>query len=41
MMSIPLYDSAMMLGCLILLGIVLVFNILAKLVLMKAQKALQ
>ncbi|HOQ04457.1 MAG TPA: phosphate ABC transporter permease subunit PstC [Anaerohalosphaeraceae bacterium] len=41
MMSIPLYDSAMMLACLILLGIVLVFNVLAKLVLMRIQKEIQ
>jgi phosphate transport system permease protein len=41
MMSIPLYDSAMMLGCLILLGIVLVFHVLGKLVLMRIQKEIQ
>lgn len=41
MMSIPLYDSAMMLACLILLGVVLVFNILAKLVLIRIQKEIQ
>lgn len=38
MMSIPLYDSAMMLACLILLGIVMFFNVVAKLVLLKIQK---
>jgi len=41
MMSIPLYDSAMMLACLILLGIVLVFNVQAKLVLMRIQQVIQ
>jgi phosphate transport system permease protein len=41
MMSIPLYDSAMMLACLILMVIVLVFNILAKLVLIRAEKQVQ
>ncbi len=41
MMSIPLYDSAVMLACLILLGVVLGFNILAKLVLIRAEKQVQ
>lgn len=41
MMSVPLYDSAIMLACLILLAIVLAFNILAKLVMIRAQKQVQ
>jgi len=41
MMSIPMYDSAMMLACLILMGVVLLFNSLAKLVLIRAEKQVQ
>ncbi|NLH17451.1 MAG: phosphate ABC transporter permease subunit PstC [Phycisphaerae bacterium] len=41
MMSIPLYDSAMLLSCLILMIIVLLFNILARLVLIQAEKQVQ
>jgi phosphate transport system permease protein len=41
MMSIPLYDSAMLLSCLILMLIVLLFNILARLVLIQAEKQVQ
>jgi phosphate transport system permease protein len=41
MMSIPMYDSAMMLACLILMLVVLLFNILAKLVLIRAEKQVQ
>ena len=41
MMSIPLYDSAMLLSCLILMVIVLLFNILARLVLIQAEKQVQ
>lgn len=41
MLSIPMYDSAMMLACLILLAVVLGFNILAKLVLIQAEKQVQ
>lgn len=38
MMSIPLYDSALMLGALILLVVVLIFNLLAELVLIWARR---
>ena len=38
MLSIPLYDSALMLAALVLLLVVLVFNILARLVLMRIQR---
>lgn len=41
MMSIPMYDSAMMLACLILMLVVLLFNVLAKLVLIRAEKQVQ
>jgi phosphate transport system permease protein len=41
MMSIPLYGSAMLLSCLILMVIVLLFNILARLVLIQAEKQVQ
>ncbi len=40
MMSIPLYDSALMLAALILLALVLVFNLLATLVLRSVRKRL-
>lgn len=38
MMSIPLYDGALMLSALVLLLIVLVFNVLARIVLMRAER---
>jgi phosphate transport system permease protein len=38
MMSIPLYDSAILLAALMLLIVVLVFNILARLVLKKIER---
>lgn len=38
MMSVPLYDSALMLAALILLFVVLFFNILARLILIKLEK---
>lgn len=38
MMSIPLYDSAIMLAALMLLIVVLIFNILARMVLIKIEK---
>jgi phosphate transport system permease protein len=37
-MSVPLYDSALMLAALLLLLVVLVFNVLARLVLMRIQQ---
>lgn len=39
MMSIPMYDSAILLAALMLLIVVLVFNILARMVLIKIEKA--
>jgi phosphate transport system permease protein len=38
MMSIPLYDSALMLAALVLLLVVLFFNILARIILVRAEK---
>jgi phosphate transport system permease protein len=38
MMSVPLYDSALMLAALILLGVVLVFNVLARGILIRVEK---
>ena len=38
MMSVPLYDSALLLAALLLLLVVLVFNVLARLVLMRIQQ---
>lgn len=38
MMSIPLYDSALLLGALILFGVVLVFSIVSRLVLMRVER---
>jgi phosphate transport system permease protein len=38
MMSVPLYDSALMLAALVLLLVVLVFNVGARFVLMKAER---
>jgi phosphate transport system permease protein len=38
MMSIPLYDSALMLASLVLLLVVLVFNILARIILVRAER---
>jgi phosphate transport system permease protein len=38
MMSVPLYDSALMLAALVLLLVVLVFNLGARFVLMKAER---
>ncbi len=40
MMSIPLYDSALMLAALILLIIVVIFNILAKLMLIRVKEGM-
>jgi phosphate transport system permease protein len=38
MMSIPLYDSALMLAALVLFGVVLVFNIAARLILVRIER---
>ncbi len=38
MMSVPLYDSALMLASLVLLVVVLVFNILARIILVRAER---
>ncbi len=40
MMSIPLYDSALMFGALILLGVTILFNIIAWSILMRIQREL-
>jgi len=39
MLSIPLYDSALLLACLVLLLVVLLFNIIARVVLIKVERA--
>jgi len=39
MLSVPLYDSALLLACLVLLLVVLLFNIIARVVLIKVEKA--
>ncbi|MFA5423273.1 MAG: phosphate ABC transporter permease subunit PstC [Phycisphaerae bacterium] len=41
MMSVPLYDSALLLSCFVLLLVVLFFNIIAQLVLVKVKKAIE
>jgi len=41
MLSVPLYDSALLLACLILLLIVLFFNIIARVVLIRVQLSIQ
>jgi phosphate transport system permease protein len=41
MLSVPLYDSALMLAALILLAVVMVFNIIAQLVLIKVERSIQ
>ncbi len=38
MMSIPLYDSALMLAALVLFGVVLVFNIAARIILVRVER---
>ena len=38
MMSIPLYDSALMLAALVLFGVVLVFNVAARLILVRVER---
>lgn len=41
MLSVPLYDSAILLACLILLLVVLLFNILARVVLVRVERSIQ
>ncbi|MEW6381977.1 MAG: phosphate ABC transporter permease subunit PstC [bacterium] len=41
MMSIPLYDSALLLASLILLLIVLLFNVLSRIILMRVERSIQ
>jgi phosphate transport system permease protein len=41
MLSVPLYDSALLLACFILLLVVLFFNIIARLVLIRVERAIQ
>ncbi len=41
MLSVPLYDSALLLACLILLLVVLFFNIIARLILIRVEKSIR
>ncbi len=41
MLSVPLYDSALLLACLVLLLVVLFFNIIARVVLIKVERSIQ
>jgi phosphate transport system permease protein len=41
MMSVPLYDSALMLASLVLLLVVLIFNVLSRLVLIRIERGIQ
>jgi len=41
MMSVPLYDSALMLACLVLLGVVLLFNVASRVVLVRVERSTQ
>jgi phosphate transport system permease protein len=41
MLSVPLYDSAMLLASLILLAVVMFFNVIAQLVLIKVERSIQ
>ena len=41
MLSVPLYDSALLLACLVLLLVVLFFNIIARVVLIRVEKSIQ
>jgi len=41
MLSVPLYDSALLLACLVLLLVVLVFNVIARAVLIKVERGIQ
>jgi phosphate transport system permease protein len=40
MLSIPLYDSALMFSALILFVIVLIFNVLSRIILIKVERSL-
>jgi phosphate transport system permease protein len=41
MLSVPLYDSALLLACLVLLLVVLFFNVIARVVLIRVEKSIQ
>ena len=41
MLSIPLYDSALMLAALILLLVILVFNVASRLILLRVERSLR
>ena len=41
MLSIPLYDSALMLAALILLLVVLVFNVLSRMILVRVERSIR
>ncbi len=41
MLSVPLYDSALLLACLVLLMVVLFFNIIARIVLIRVERSIQ
>ena len=41
MLSVPLYDSAILLSCLFLLAVVLLFNLAARVVLVRVEKRIQ
>jgi phosphate transport system permease protein len=41
MLSVPLYDSALLLACFVLLLVVLFFNVIARLVLIRVEKVIQ
>ena len=41
MLSVPLYDSALLLACLVLLLVVLFFNIIARVVLIRVERSIQ
>jgi phosphate transport system permease protein len=41
MLSVPLYDSALLLACFVLLLVVLFFNVIARLVLIRVERAIQ
>jgi phosphate transport system permease protein len=41
MLSVPLYDSALLLACLILLFVVLLFNVLSRIILIRVERQMQ
>jgi phosphate transport system permease protein len=41
MLSVPMYDSALLLACLVLLVVVLVFNVIARIVLIRVERSIQ